>query len=497
MTLGNHEFDFGQARLAEFIGGVREEIPFLSANLGFDGTLPELETLAAEGRIVPSTIVRRAGEKIGVIGLTTPDIATISSPGNVAIEADLGPIVNDEVRSLREQGVNKVIVSAHLQGIAADEALIPETRGVDVWIAGGGDDLLASGNDTLIPGDVSVGPYPSAVQDAAGKDVLVVSTAGEYKYVGRLTATFNPRGVVERVAGAKSGPVRVSGDPRDDDFAEEDPRLRAVVDEVSEFVADLESQVIGSTEEPLLRSADGSPTNDPIRRRESGYGNLVADSFLWKAQQLAAELPEVDEPQVAIANGGGIRADIPAGDINRAQTFAALPFFNQVVVVEDIPCESLRQLLERGVSGLPTIQGRFANIAGLRVEVDPAQTAQVVTASPPVSITTSGARVRNLWLDNGTPQNTGDDTQLVANGTAVMSCPAVDLATTDFTARDGDAYPFSGLGLTFSSVGAIYNEAFEDYIEAPESEGGLGGIVTAAQYPEVPVGVRRITIAGD
>jgi hypothetical protein len=76
----------------------------------------------------------------------------------------------------------------------------------------------------------------------------------------------------------------------------------------------------------------------------------------------------------------------------------------------------------------------------------------------------------------------------------------VDLATVDFTARDGDNYPFRSQGLTtFHSVGAIYNQALEDYIMAPTSAGGLGGVVTAAQYPPAPplTAVRRITIQGD
>jgi hypothetical protein len=67
----------------------------------------------------------------------------------------------------------------------------------------------------------------------------------------------------------------------------------------------------------------------------------------------------------------------------------------------------------------------------------------------------------------------------------------------DFTARDGDRYPFTAQGLTFHSVGAIYNQALEDYIMGATSAGGLGGVVTAAQYPTPPVGVRRITIQGD
>ena len=500
VTLGNHEFDFGQSRLAEFIEGVSPDIPFISANLGFEDTVPELRALADAGRIVPSVVARRKGERIGIIGLTTPDISGISSPGNVRIEADLARVVNGEVRDLKRKRVDKIIVSAHLQGIAADEALIPETRGVDIWIAGGGDDLLANPDDVLIPGDAPVGPYPKPVADSRGRDVLIVSTSGEYKYVGRLTVDFSKRGRIVRVYDSKSGPVRVSGTPTDPDYAEEDPQVKAeAVDPVAAFRATLASQPVGFTEVALVRTISGlTGTNDPVRRRESGFGNLVADSFLFKTRQLAALDPQIDEPQVALTNGGGIREDIPAGPIDKADTFAALPFFNQMVVVEDIPCEAFRQLLERAYSGLPGIAGQFAQISGMRVEVDPSQQVQVITPAPePVAIVTPGQRVRNLWLNNDTPQNTADDTQLIANGTAVAGCQPLDLGTTDFTARDGDRYPFTAQGLTFSSVGALYNQSLEDYIAAPTSAGGLGGTVTAAQYPQLPVGVKRITIAGD
>jgi 5'-nucleotidase / UDP-sugar diphosphatase len=498
MTIGNHEFDFGQARLAEYIQGVDRDIPFITANLGFDDTIPELRRLVRKGRIVPSVVVKRGSSRIGIIGLTTPDISSISSPGNVEIRADLAQVVNEQVRRLERKDVNKIIVSAHLQGIAADEALIPMVRGVDIWIAGGGDDLLANPDDTLIPNQTAVGPYPKPVADRDGRNVLVVSTAGEYRYVGRLTVDFSRWGRVVGVDDARSGPVRVSGTPTDPDFAPEDPVVKSqVVDPVVAFRAVLAGQPVGTTDVTLTRTLGA--VNDPIRRRESGYGNLVADSYLWKAQQLAAADPLVDEPQVAIANGGGIRADIPAGPINKALTFDALPFFNQIIVMEDIGCEQFRQLLERGYAGLPGIAGQFANIAGMRVDVDPTRPAQVVTPAPePVRLITPGQRVRNLWLSNGTPQNAADDTQLVSNGAVVPGCAPVDLATVDFTARDGDRYPFTDQGLTtFTSLGALYNEALEDYIMAPASAGGLGGVVTAAQYSMVPSGVRRITIAGD
>ncbi|HYI17517.1 MAG TPA: hypothetical protein VD836_02355, partial [Solirubrobacteraceae bacterium] len=267
MTIGNHEFDFGQVRLAEFIEGVDDDIPFITANLGFEGTA--LEELADAGRIAPSVIVERDGEQIGVIGLTTPDISSISSPGNVTIDTDLAAVVNGQVAELQSRGVDKIIVSAHLQGIAADEALIPLVHGVDLWIAGGGDDLLANPDDVLIPGDVSAGPYPTTVTDADGAPVLVVSTAGEYKYVGRLTVDFDKRGMVTGYDDARSGPVRVSGRPEDPDYAEEDAFIKEnAVDPVTEFSASLASQPNGTTEQALRRTIPGRSTNDPIRRRE-------------------------------------------------------------------------------------------------------------------------------------------------------------------------------------------------------------------------------------
>ena len=265
MTIGNHEFDFGQARLAEFIEGVDDDIPFISANLGFEGTL--LEELADAGRIAPAAVVERDGERVGIIGLTTPDVTAISSPGNVTVDSDLATVVNGQVAALQARGVDKIVVSAHLQGIAADKALIPQVRGVDVWIAGGGDDLLASPGDTLIPGDVSVGAYPTAVTDADGKAVLVVSTAGEYKYVGRLTVDFDKAGEITAYDDAKSGPVRVSGTPTDPDYAEEDAFVKAnAVDPVTEFSAGLASQPNGTTEVTLRRTATVAQRPDPPSR---------------------------------------------------------------------------------------------------------------------------------------------------------------------------------------------------------------------------------------
>ena len=84
IALGNHDFDFGPEVLAEFIKQVSEsDAPFLSSNLDFSGE-PGLQALFDEGRIAASVVVQKNGVRIGIIGATTPNLRSISSPRNVS-----------------------------------------------------------------------------------------------------------------------------------------------------------------------------------------------------------------------------------------------------------------------------------------------------------------------------------------------------------------------------------------------------------------------------
>ena len=84
--IGNHDFDFGPDVFADFVSGFASRTPFVSANLDVSGE-PRLAALAAAGRIVPSVVVRENGERIGIVGATTPTLATISSPRSQGITA--------------------------------------------------------------------------------------------------------------------------------------------------------------------------------------------------------------------------------------------------------------------------------------------------------------------------------------------------------------------------------------------------------------------------
>lgn len=473
IAIGNHEFDFGPDVLADFITGVHRT-PFLSANLDLSGE-PSLARLEDRGRIAASTIVRERGEKIGIIGATTPQLPNISSPRNVIV-TEVAPAVQEQVDRLERRGVDKIILISHLQSVAEDQALAPLLSGVDVMIAGGGDELLANPWNPLSPADAPslvAGPYPLTATDADGNELPIITTAGGYKYVGRLVVGFNDDGEVVDIDEESSGPVRVIGfdDGQGGPIVGPDRKVqRKVVDPVNAFVAGLAANVLATSEVAL----DG--TRPAIRQRETNLGNLTADSMLWQAQQSAAGFG-VDAPQVALQNGGGIRNEslIPPGSLTELNTFQILAFGNFVSVMEDIPAEHLKELLETSVSALPADNGRFGHWAGLSFEYDVTAPGRVIDSST-CAVSAPGDRVETITV--------GSETIYDADAGGWQVDPTtwtVDIATNDFTFRNGDCYDFRGNA--FTTVGVTYQQALANYLTSPD---GLNGTVTAADYPETP-----------
>lgn len=124
ITLGNHDFDFGPDVLSGFIENVkRGKTPFLSSNLDFSGE-PVLQELFDEGRIAESVVIEKNGQRFGIIGVTTPDLALRSSPRNVVVIADLAVEVQEEVDKLEADGVNKIILVSHLRQISDEIGLL-------------------------------------------------------------------------------------------------------------------------------------------------------------------------------------------------------------------------------------------------------------------------------------------------------------------------------------------------------------------------------------
>jgi 5'-nucleotidase len=495
IALGNHDFDFGPELLAEFVDEFRwpGRPPYLSANLDFTGE-PDLQALFDAGIIAKSTIVRTRGELIGIVGATTPNLPFISSPRNVEVLQNVADIVQKEVDALEAEGVNKIVLISHLQDVDADKKVIEQLSGVDVAVAGGGDELLANCStvfdcqDVLVPSDLEdrsgggpegedpdgipdalAGSYPLEAEDADGNIVPVVTTAGGYKYLGRLVVEFDAAGHLLSVLDS-SGPLRVVSRELPGGVRPLNRFERRVVQPVEEFVEELAATVIADSEVDL----DGR-RSPGVRTMETNEGNLIADSLLWQGRKTAGDFG-APAPDVALQNGGGIRNDsiISKGDITELDTFDMVPFSNFLAVVPDIPRAQFKKILENAVSrtqsgDIPGGTGRFAQVAGFSFEYSADGTAQVIDVDG--NIETEGTRVRNVVLDDGT--------EIVNENGDVVPGDDIVVATIDFLARGGDQYPFNGA--PFTVLGVSYQQALSNYIQDPD---GLDRFISASDYPE-------------
>lgn len=433
MTVGNHEFDFGPDLLADFIEA-STPLQFVSANLDVAGE-PRLAAFEDEGRLAASTTIRRAGRDIAVVGATTEDLPTLTSPGNV-VATDVADAVIAEVAAVRAAGAEIVILSSHLQDINNELALAAELSGVDAIVGGGGGEDI---RDT----------YPLVAEDADGDDVPVVTVPGNYRDVGRLVLEVATDGDITVGDGSALELVELDG-PRNELMAE------AVEAPVAAFVADLAETVVASTEVPL----DGR--RESVRARETNLGDLLADGMLASARSRAASFG-VPEADVAIQNGGGVRNEsvLPVGDITALTTFNVAPFGN-FLAVDTIDGELLRDVIEHGLAGLPGPAGQFAQWAGVdfRYDEDLAAGSRITTAT----VTRADGSTYELVTDGVTNPTAADEDFTIAG--------------LNFTLNGGDGFPFDA---TFTTLGITDQQVFADHLASL-------GTVTASQYPNLTDG---------
>jgi 2',3'-cyclic-nucleotide 2'-phosphodiesterase (5'-nucleotidase family) len=478
IAFGNHEFDQGTTVVRDLIrpnaaaGYPGTAFPYLSGNLNFatDSNLASLVVPAGQApkpnSITASVVFDVNGQKVGVVGATTPTLRTISSPGSVGVapvpfggtptaaELDaLAAEIQADVDALlvANPGLNKVILLAHMQQISIEQALAERLRHVDIIVAGGSNTRLFDGNDVTRPGDSVQGPYPIVKTGADGKPVAVVNTDGNYKYLGRLVLDFDAQGVIIPASydPSLSGAYRTdaAGVAALNAEAFIDARVQQVVDNLRAVIVAQESEWFGVSDVFL-----NGNRNPGVRSEETNLGNLTADANLAYARQI--------DPTVVVSlkNGGGIRNSIgqsvvptgsvngvpellptaavldaqgnvvkPEGGISRNDIANALSFNNGLSLVSVTPGE-LKALIEFGIAA-GINQGRFPQVGGMAFSYDLSRPA--------------GSRVVNLAIQDAA----GNDLDIVVRGGAVVGDPArtIRMVTLDFLASGGDGYPFASL----------------------------------------------------
>ena len=457
-ALGNHEFDVGTSTLRGLIrddgrGYVGTAFPFLSANLDVstDSNLADLVVEAGrEASEIPNSITKsaiittRSGEKIGVVGITTPRLRSLSKSGDVGVApedpddiAALASILQDAVDGLTVTGVNKIIVTSHLQQIGIDEMMAAQLHDVDIIIAGGSNTLLADDTDRLRESDVPDRSYPILTHSMTNEPIAIVGTDGNYRYVGRLIVDFDEAGILL----PESIDVEVSGAFATDEQGVVDTgnvapaaRVVEITEAIWSVVVAKDGNIFGQTR-VYLNGNRGS-----VRTEETNLGNLIADANLYVARRVD---PTV---LVSIKNGGGIRASIGvtadggtlpppgnplvgkvAGQISQIDIENTLRFNNGLSLLT-LTAAQLLEVIEHAVaeSEQGSTPGQFAQVGGLAFSFD---------ISQPV-----GSRVRSLVLTD----DNGNTTDLIAqNGKVVGDAERTfRIVTLDFLADGGDDYPY-------------------------------------------------------
>ena len=456
-ALGNHEFDAGTGTLAGLIAAdgdyVGTAFPFLSANLDFslDSSLASLVVdPGQEAGTVPNSITKSvvittpSGEKVGVVGVTTPRLGSISLPGNVGIAPvdpsdmmALAAILQESVDALTATGINKIILTGHLQQISLDEAIATSIKDVDIIIAGGSNTLLADETDRLHPGDTADRPYPILTQSATNEPIAIVGTDGSYRYVGRLVVDFDAAGVLmpESIDAAVSGAF-VTDEQGVADTGNVEPAARVV--EITEAVQNVVTAKDGNTFGQTSVYLNGN--RGAVRTEETNIGNLIADANLVAARRIDSSVV------VSLKNGGGIRAPIgvtvgsqrlpppantlvgkAAGQISQIDIENTLRFNNALTLLT-LSASELLETIEHSVSasGGGSTPGRFPQVAGIAFSFD---------ASLP-----GGERVQSLIITD----TDGHPTDTVVQNGEVVGDPdrTFRIVTLDFLADGGDDYPY-------------------------------------------------------
>lgn len=362
MAVGNHEFDNGPEGLAAFLDQV--EFPVLSANID----VSQSNLLA--GKVGKSTVVEtEGGARIGIVSVLAEDTPETSSPGDNVVFSPAIDAAQTQIDALTDEGVANIVLLTHL-GLRGDRRLAEDLTGVDLIIGGHSHTLLGDM-------DGAAGPYPTEVNG-----VPIFQAYAYTKYLGRIEVTFSDDGTITDISGQ---PILL------DAGVAEDEATLARVQELARPLDEVRQEVVAEATDAI----EGA--REVCRAGECPMGNLVADAMLDRVAGQGI--------QIAIQNGGGLRASIDAGEITKGEVLTVLPFQNTLSTFE-VDGATIRAALENGVSQIEEGAGRFPQVAGMSFTVDAAaepgnRVSDIMVGDAPLDESATYGVVSNNYVRNG------------------------------------------------------------------------------------------------
>ena len=382
-TFGNHNFDRGTEHLQRMID--LADFSYASANLRNVET--ELDGVA------PYRIFRVGKTKVAVIGVTNPEAPTLVFPGRFGAIEPTDPVAAALAarRAAREDGAKVFVAIAHMGVTGTDSQGRPSGPLVEFARA-------VTGFDVIL-GDHTDIQYKDRVNGA----LVLENKSKGVTYARTLLTVRKGNGDVLASDSQFVTPTTAAVEP--------DPAIVQMLQPYRQQLAAVFDTKIGVATGVFPRNGGSIE-----RAGEAAIGNIVADSLRTRYGT-----------QLALTNGGGLRAALPSSytpldltldrtapapfDLVTGDVFTVLPFGN-VVVTRTVTGSQLYAALENGVSATPGVSGRFPQISGFRFTYD--------------SRLPAGSRVQSVALDGGTP--------IQRDGTVYT------LATNDFVNLGGDGY---------------------------------------------------------
>lgn len=519
-AIGHHEWDLGSAVFANALRSsgawTGAQFPLLALNLNFSAdsdlasqiTAVPLDTddtpvpaaTSLKGRLVPTAVVVKGGEKIGLVGVTTQLLASLTTPegtsvrgGNLVSLDLLAAQVQPYVNELASEGINKIVLLSHLRDLGLETALANKLAGVDLIVAAGSNSRLGDGNDVPVEfagHEASFdGSYPLVTEDRNGTPLLIVSTDSEHTYLGRLVVDFDLDGTIiaQSLAdhAAESGAYASTADNVAAAWGATEETLEttafaagtkgALVRQVTstvQAVMDAKDSIIHGYTAVYLEGA--APFT---RSQETNLGNLAADAN----QQALRKILVGTDPIVSLRHAASITGQIgsvvdrdglvkkespegnPAlgkqvGGISQLDIENALRGNQRLMVFETSPA-GLKAILEHGVAQGGN-QARYPQLGGVQFAWDP---------DLPI-----GARVVSIALlkDDGSSipvYKTGN----VGTGPLSTAPAMIRVVTLNGLANGGEGYPIKANGDNFrylladNTLSPVVSEA-SDFTTAPQ-----------------------------
>ncbi|MDL2266987.1 bifunctional metallophosphatase/5'-nucleotidase [Desulfovibrio sp. OttesenSCG-928-G15] len=343
-AVGNHEFTYGRGVFDKRLAQAQQEpgsMALVSAN-----------TVKADGALLVPAFARTevAGVSLCAFGLTTQDTKTQATPSAVADLDFLDPVAvsRDMVQSLRASGCDLVVALAHI-GSGEYVAL----KSTDIAEAAPGLDIIIDGHSHV------------ELEKRASTGTLVVSPGAHGKKLGRLDVVY------DRAKGKIASLGNTLLAPQDMTAFTADAALTAEIAELDRTTEETLSKPVGES----LYELEGGKS--AVRSGETNLGNLGADC-----------LRAAHGTDLALLNGGNIRASVKAGRVTAKDILSVFPYTESIVSVKVTGAELLT-MLEHGLAALPGEDGRFPQVSGLIVHIQ--------------ANAAKGQRVKELLLSDGNP----------------------------------------------------------------------------------------------